>query len=203
VSEYLGINHGDQFDYLISMSSRTGGLNQYAAEAFGAADPRARLKYLCGDVSSSLIRTRNGTTILVIYDSNLPRPYSRKNMIQGTRGIFEGYPDRIYIEGRGKQDQWVPLEEVLDEFRHPLWKDKGQMAAGRGHGGMDFLMNYRLIDTLLNGRYPDMDVYDAAAWSAVGPLSERSVAAGSEPVSCPDFTRGKWKTSKPIFVTDM
>jgi hypothetical protein len=203
VAEYVDINRGDQFDYLISMSSRTGGLNQYAKEAFGGSDPRANLKYKCGDVNSSLIRTKSGVMILCVHDCNLPRPYSRKNIIQGTKGMFQGYPDQIYIEHRSEPHTWQPLEDYLAEYEHPLWKLMGQEALGSGHGGMDYLMNYRFIDSLRKGRYPDIDVYDAAAWSAIFPISEMSVAAGGKPVDCPDFTRGKWKTNKPIFITDM
>jgi hypothetical protein len=203
VAEYTNINRGDQFDFLVSMSSRKGGLNIYAAEQFGAEDPRAKIQYKCGDVNSSLIRTKHGITILVVHDCNLPRPYSRKNMIQGTRGIFQGYPDQIYIEHRSKPHTWQPLEEYMAEYEHPLWKLMGQEALGGGHGGMDFLMNYRMIDSLLKGRYPDMDVYDAAAWSAVSGISEESVAGGGKPVAFPDFTRGKWKTAQPVFVMDM
>ncbi len=203
ISEYTNINHGDQFDYLISMSSRTGGLNQYAINEFGADDPRAKIQYKCGDVNSSLIRTKSGITILVVHDCNLPRPYSRKNLIQGTKGIFQGYPDQIYIEHRSEPHTWQPLSEYMAEFQHPLWKKLGEKAIGGGHGGMDFLMHYRFIDSLRSGRYPDMDVYDAAAWSAVSPLSEMSVAGRGKPVDCPDFTRGKWNTNKPIFITDM
>ena len=203
VSEYTNINHGDQFDYLISMSSRTGGLNQYAADEFGESDPRAGIQYKCGDVNSSLIRTKSGISILVVHDCNLPRPYNRKNLIQGTKGIFEGYPDRIYIEHRSEPHTWQPFSEYMDEFRHALWKTVGDKARDAGHGGMDYLEDYRLIEALRTGRYPDLDVYDGAAWTAISPLSEESVANGGKPVACPDFTRGKWKTNKPIFVVDM
>ncbi|MBW7998430.1 MAG: hypothetical protein FVQ81_18025 [Candidatus Glassbacteria bacterium] len=210
VSEYSNINRGDQFDYMISMSSRTGGLNQYAINEFGESDPRAKIQYKCGDVNSSLIRTKSGITILLVHDCNLPRPYSRKNVIQGTKGIFEGYPDRIYLEHRSEPHTWQPrwardgpFSEYMADYRHPLWKLLGEEAIGGGHGGMDFLMNYRFIESFHKGRYPDFDVYDAAAWSVVSPLSEESVAGGGKPVAVPDFTRGKWKTNKPIFIADM
>jgi hypothetical protein len=124
-------------------------------------------------------------------------------MIQGTRGIIEGYPDRVYIEGRSRPHTWEDIDAYMPEFRHTLWREIGKLAEGAGHGGMDFLEDYRLIDALLSGRPPDMDVYDAAAWSAVSELSEISVARRSRPVDFPDFTRGAWKTNPPIFAVDL
>ena len=203
LAECMNINRGDQFDYLVSMSSKSKGLNLYAAGKFGPDSPQARRTYAMGDVNSSMIRTKNGVTIIVIHDCDTPRPYSRINLVQGTKGIFQGYPDRIYIEGKSEPHTWEPLENYFKEFEHPLWKTEGEQAKNAGHGGMDFLEDYRLIKALQSGRYPDMDVYDAAAWSAVTEVSERSVANRSRPENFPDFTRGKWQTNAPIFVTDL
>ena len=117
--------------------------------------------------------------------------------------IIGAFPDRIHIEGRSPAHRWEEMDAYMDEFEHPLWRQIGDLAKGAGHGGMDFLEDYRLIDALLKGRQPDMDVYDAAAWSVVSELSEISVANKSKTVDFPDFTRGAWKTNKPIFITDM
>jgi hypothetical protein len=141
-----------------------------------------------------------GRTITVFHDTNLPRPYTRIDRVQGTKGIIEGYPDRVYIEGLSRPHQWDDFDIYMLKYQHSLWKDIGELAKGAGHGGMDFLEDYRLIDALLKGRYPDMDVYDAAAWSAVSELSEKSVANRGRPFDFPDFTRGAWKTNKPIFI---
>ena len=203
LAEFMNINRGDQFDYLVSMSSKSRGLNFYAAEHFGADDPRAKQKYALGDVNSSLIRTKNGVTIILIHDCDTPRPYSRVNLVQGTKGICQGYPDRVYVEGVSEPHTWDTLDKWLDEYNHPLWKTVGEQARGAGHGGMDYLEDYRLIEALRSGRYPDYDVYDGVAWSAVSELSEKSVASRSAPQDFPDFTRGAWKTNKPIFVVDM
>jgi len=198
IAQYMNINRGDRFDYLVSMSSKSRGLNLYAARKFGPNDPRATRRYALGDINSSLIRTVNGLTIIVIHDCSSPRPYSRINMIQGTKGLFEGYPDRIYIEGRSPHHQWENAAAYRGEFEHPLWKTLAERATDSGHGGMDYVMNYRLIRCLQTGTPPDMDVYDAAAWSAVSELSERSVARRSAPQDFPDFTRGAWKTNPPL-----
>jgi hypothetical protein len=203
VAEAMEINHGDRFDYLVSMSCLSKGLNLYAAEKFGLDSPLAKQAYALGDVNTSLIRTVKGRTITLFHDTNSPRPYSRIDRVQGTKGIIEGYPDRIYIEGKSSSHEWETFDIYMKEYEHPLWKDLREKAKGAGHGGMDYLEDHRLIDALLKGRYPDMDVYDAAAWSVISELSEKSVAAEGKPVEFPDFTRGAWKTNKPIFITDM
>jgi len=198
VAQCMNINRGDLFEYLISMSSNSRGLQEYAKEHLAADDPRRQEKYVLGDVNVSLIRTVNGLTITVVHDTNLPRPYSRINMVQGTRGIVQGYPDVIHIEGRSPAHEWEPIENYAAEFEHPLWKANAKDALGAGHGGMDYIEDFRLIQCLRQGTPMDMDVYDAAAWSAVAELSERSVADRSRPVDFPDFTRGKWKTNPPL-----
>ncbi|HAA69822.1 MAG TPA: hypothetical protein DCE55_11835, partial [Planctomycetaceae bacterium] len=146
----------------------------------------------------SMIRTVSGSTITLGYDVQLPRPYSRINIVQGTKGIAQGYPERISIEGSGNDHPWKSLEDYRQDYEHPLWQQLHAQAEGKGHGGMDYLVLYRLVEALRNGTEPDMDVYDAASWSVVSALSERSVANRSRPVDFPDFTRGKWKTRSPL-----
>jgi predicted dehydrogenase len=198
VANCMDINRGDRFDYLVSMSGPSRGLQAWAAEHFPADAPQRRERYVLGDVNSTLIKTANGRTIYVGHDTNLPRPYSRIHIVQGTKGLIQGYPDRVYIEGRGKPHQWQDANDYLQEFDHPLWKDIEAKAAGAGHGGMDFLEDYRLIKCLREGLPTDMNVYDAAALSAVVGASVQSVAQKSTPISVPDFTRGAWKTNPKL-----
>lgn len=195
VAQCMNINRGDQFDFLVSMSSKSIGLNAFAAETFGPDHPYTNQKYALGDVNTSLIRTKNERTIMLIHDCNLPRPYTRINLVQGTKGIVRKWPHRAYIEGRSPQHKWEPFENYWEEFEHPLWKSLTEKSKGKGHGGMDYIEDYRLIRCLRSGMPLDMDVYDAAAWSVVSELTERSVAKKSRPVDFPDFTRGKWKTN--------
>jgi hypothetical protein len=197
VANCLNINRGDRFDYLVSMSSPSRGLQEYAKEHFPEGSPQRSEKYVLGDVNVSLIKTANGRTILVSHDTNLPRPYSRIHQVQGTKGLFQGYPDRVYIEGRGKNDQWDDAKMYLEEFDHPLWSDLNRKAEGAGHGGMDFIEDYRLIKCLREGLPTDMTVYDAAGLAAVVHLTERSNAKRSAPMDFPDFTKGRWKTTPP------
>jgi predicted dehydrogenase len=198
IANCLDINRGDRFDYLVSMSGPARGLRNWAAEQVAADSPKRREQYVEGDMNTSIIKTANGRTILVEHCTNLPRPYSRIHMVQGTKGIFQGYPNRVYIEGRGKEDQWVEAEKMLGEFEHPIWKEMATAAEGAGHGGMDFIEDYRLIKCLREGLPTDMNVYDAASLSAVVHLSVQSVAKKAAAMDFPDFTRGRWKTTPPL-----
>jgi hypothetical protein len=199
VAQCMNINRGDKFDYLVSMSSNSRGLNLFAAKKFGPDSPEAKRKYALGDVNTSLIRTVKGRTIILKHDCDTPRPYSRDVLVQGTNGIVRKYPEeKIHIEGRSEPHSWESLEDYAAEYEHPLWKAHAEKGEGRGHGGMDYIEDYRLIEALRTGTHPDMNVYDAAAWSVVSELSERSVANKSRRVDFPDFTRGKWKTNQPL-----
>ncbi|MDP6610520.1 MAG: Gfo/Idh/MocA family oxidoreductase, partial [Vicinamibacterales bacterium] len=145
VANCMEINRGDRFDYLVSMSSNARGLQEYAETHFPPDAPERGERYALGDVNVSLIRTANGRTIFLSHDTNLPRPYSRINLVQGTRGLFQGYPDRVYVEGRSAEHEWDRAEDYYDEYEHPLWREIGGSSRDAGHGGMDFLEDYRLI----------------------------------------------------------
>jgi len=200
VAQCMDINRGDRFATLVSMSSPSRGLQEFARENFPEGDPKRRETFALGDVNTSLIKTAQGKTIIVGHDTNLPRPYDRINMVQGTRGIVQGYPDRVYIEGRSPAHRWEEAAAYRDEFEHPLWRQLIEESAGAGHGGMDYVEDWRLIQCLRAGEPYDIDVYDSVAWSAVSELSERSVAAGSAPMPFPDFTRGRWRQYPPLGV---
>ncbi len=195
IANCMDINRGDRFQYLVSMSSPSRGLQLYAKDHFPANAPQRSETFKLGDVNMSMIMTARGRTILVNHDTNLPRPYSRINMLQGTKGLFQGYPDRIHIEGRSPKHRWANATDYYEEFEHPLWRELMHDSEGARHGGMDFMEDYRLIKCLREGLPTDMNVYDAAALSVVSPLSEWSVANRSKPIDFPDFTRGRWKTN--------
>ena len=203
VANCLDINRGDRFDYLVSMSGPSRGLQAWAAEHEPPDSPKRAERYVLGDVNVSLIKTARGRTIYVEHCTNLPRPYSRIHIVQGTTGMFEGYPNRVYIEGRGRAHQWQPAQDLLPEFEHPLWTEIAEQAQGAGHGGMDFIEDYRLIKCLRDGLPTDMNVYDAAALSAVIEASVRSVRRRSDAIDIPDFTRGKWESLPPLGIVHM
>jgi len=153
-------------------------------------------------MNTSLIKTHLGRTIMVQWDTANPRPYSRRNLIQGTHGVFAGFPTRLALEGRGSYHEWTQgdaMREVYDEFEHPLWKRIGEAATrAGGHGGMDYAMTFRILECLRNGLPLDQNVYEGASWSAVRPLSAWSVANHGQPARFPDFTRGMWQRTKPL-----
>ncbi|RJP24383.1 MAG: alpha-N-acetylgalactosaminidase [Candidatus Omnitrophota bacterium] len=202
IAQCMNINRGDRFDFLVSMSTKTCGLPLLAKELFGPDHPMVKGEYALGDVNSSLIRTVNGCTLIVQHDCDTPRPYSRINLVQGTKGIFQGYPDRIYLEGITPGHEFEPADPYFEKYEHPLWKNVIEKAKGAGHGGMDYIEDYRLVQALRTGSPTDMDVYDAADWSVVSALSEESVAHRSRPVDFPDFTRGAWKIREPLGILE-
>jgi predicted dehydrogenase len=198
IAQCMDINRGDRFEYVVSMSSSARGLELYAREHFPEGDPRREERFRLGDVNSALIRTARGRTIYLAHNCDNPRPYSRINMLQGTRGLFQGYPNRLHIEGRSPAHRWEDAATYYGEFDHPLWRSERVRQASGGHGGMDFLEDFRLVECLRNGEPLDMDVYDAAALSSLCEATERSVAHRSRPVDIPDFTRGRWRSRPPL-----
>jgi len=202
IAQCMDINRGNRFDFLVSMSSNHRGLEQYAAQQFADSDPRRHEAYKLGDVNNTLIRTVKGQTVFLSHNTNNARPYSRINLVQGTKGIIQGWPDRIYVEGRSPEDEWEPLDRYYTEFEHPLWKSERVQHATAGHGGMDFLEDWRLIECLRKGLPTDQNVYDAAAWSAIVELTERSVASRGKAQDIPDFTRGSWERVPPLGIVE-
>lgn len=205
----MDINRGDQFDYLTSVETGSFGPDAVAGKLYpDKGDWRHAMHYIMGDVNNSLIRTKNGKSILLQLNMFNPRKYSRINTIVGTRGVMMDYPLRIALEtelgkGVGEGSEYDPkvTEELREMYRHPLWKVAGEMAQKvGGHGGMDFIMDLRWIYCLQNGLPLDMDVYDLAAWSCLFEISERSVRGQSMPVDVPDFTRGAWKSASPVTI---
>ncbi len=205
ICQYMNINRGDTFDYLSSISSNQFGLTQYATEKFGKNSPEARETYRLGDMNTTVIRTRNGRTIMVQHNTTNPRPYSRINTITGTRGTLTDYPLRVALAP--KAHEWMKDEELASlkaKYVHPLW-DKNGAAAKKsgGHGGMDYLLLLRLCHCLHNGLPLDISVYDTALWSSVVELSECSVLKRGASVDFPDFTRGAWKTAEPLGIVEV
>ena len=199
VANYLDINRGNRFVSLTSMATKTRGLHDYIVKTAGEDHPNADIIFKLGDIVTTLIRCNNGETILISHDTNLPRPYSLGFRVQGTKGIWMDDGSQIYIEGISQPHAWDPADSFLEKYDHPLWKKYEAQAEGAGHGGMDFFVIHAFIESVKNKIQPPLDVYDAAAWSVVSPLSERSIENGGEPQDFPDFTRGRWMVRKPVF----
>jgi predicted dehydrogenase len=205
VAQYMNLARTeDNFGRMVSFSSPAKGRALYAKKSTKLSNPEFKnLDYNGGDMSTSIIKTTLGRTIMVQWDETSPRPYSRHNLIQGTQGTLAGFPNRMAIEGVTKTyHQWAEneaWEEIAAKYEHPLFKRMGQLSKEMGgHGGMDYLMLFRIIECLQKGEPLDQNVYEGCSWSAVGPLSEKSVAEDGAPQVFPDFTRGNWKTTKPL-----
>lgn len=197
IAAMCNINRGNRFLSLTSNATKAVGLHDYILKNGGENHPNAKLKFKQGDVITSTIETANGETIIVTHDCNLPRPYSLGFRVQGSYGLWENDGDRIYIEGQSKPHTWDKDEEWLKKYDHPLWQKYGEMAMGAGHGGMDFFVINAFVESAKQNIAPPMDAYDAAAWSAITPLSELSIENNGEPQDFPDFTRGNWVARKP------
>jgi hypothetical protein len=191
---------GDRMEYLTSMSTNDFTMHKRALELSAEDDffiPFTEDKYR-GNMNTSLIRTNKGRTIMVQHDVSSPRPYSRIHLISGTKGVARKYPspERIALG-----HSWLDAEEyneIKEKYTPEILRRVGAIARQvGGHGGMDFIMDWRLIDCLRNGLPLDQDVYDAALWSSVTPLSEWSVANRSNSIEVPDFTAGSWKDNSP------
>jgi predicted dehydrogenase len=204
----LDINHGDRFDYLVSMGSKAVMLNRYAASMYGEDHPYATMPMALGDYNATLIRTVQGKLVTLNYDTHTPHPREGFR-IQGTKGVYlkERNASRIYLEAQSPEEhQWEPADKYLEEFEHPLTKNymppprKGGAIRGHGSNDTETPINWhRLVDALRNKTQPDWDVYDSVTSSAVSPLSEASVADKSRPQDFPDFTKGKWAERPPLY----
>ncbi len=206
VAQYMNLARTDDtFGRIVSFGSPALGRAAYAKENLPADHKWNQLEYHCADISTSIIKTQLGRTIMVQWDETSPRPYSRHNLIQGTKGTLAGFPTRIAGEFTPNYHQWLQGKEQLapyyEKYDHPLYRRIGELAVKMGgHGGMDFIMLSRIIECLQKGEPMDQNVYEGAFWSAVGPLSEKSVAEDGMPQLFPDFTRGDWKTTAPLAI---
>lgn len=197
----MNIHRGDKLNYLVSVSSEQFGMTAYAKENFGEESEYANIDYAKGDMNTTIVKTQKGKTIMIQHDVTSPRPYSRIHMISGTKGFAQKWPRKgIALEPNAHSflsDE--EMEQMLKEYEHPITKEVGAKAKEvGGHGGMDFIMDYRLIYCLRNGLPLDQDVYDAAEWSAIIELSRISTENQGMPVQVPDFTRGSWDQLKKV-----
>jgi predicted dehydrogenase len=200
IAEMLNINYGNRFVALSSFATKSRGLHNYIVEKGGASHPNAKVEFKLGDIVTTQLRCANGETILLQHDTNLPRPYSLGFRVQGTRGLWMDVNQSLYIEGVSKtNDAWEAAAPYLDKYDHPLWKRWLKESDNAGHGGMDFFVLHAFIEAIKRAAPTPMDVYDAAAWSAITPLSEMSLALGSQTVEFPDFTSGQWMQRQSRF----
>jgi predicted dehydrogenase len=200
IAHYIDINRGNRFLSLNSFSTKTRGLHNYIVKKGGETHPNAKVKFKLGDIVTTQINCANGETVLLQHDTNLPRPYSLGFRVQGTEGLWMDVNKGIYIQDKSaKPHQWDDAKTWLDKYDHPLWEKWSKETEGAGHGGMDFFVIHAFVESIKRKTPTPMDVYDAATWSAITPLSENSIELGNETVEFPDFTGGQWMYRKPVF----
>ena len=200
VAMMTNINRGNRFTEVVSYASKSRGLHEYIINNGGENHPNAKVNFNLGDVITTMLKCNNGETILLQHDTSLPRPYSLGFRVQGTKGLWMDINKSIYIEGMSKEDdRWEDAKPWLEKFDHPLWKKFRNDAQGAGHGGMDFFVMHAFIESIKRKTPTPIDVYDAAAWCAITPLSEDSIAGGGKSIAFPDFTKGKWMKRKNEF----
>ena len=207
VAQYMNLARGeDNFKTLVSFSSPALGRNIYSKKNFDKNHKWNKLDFSNGDMNTSIIKTFLGRTVMVQWDETSPRPYSRLNLIQGTLGTLAGFPTRVALENGFKDitkdhHSWVQgenLQKIYDEYDHPLYKRLNAKTKKSGHGGMDGIMMYRIVECLKKGLPLDQNVYEGCFWSAVTPLSGNSIENDGAPQQFPDFTKGEWKKTKEL-----
>ncbi len=194
VANYININRGNRFVGLTSMASKARGLHEYVVNhpKGGPDHPNAKVEFKLGDKVTTLLSTVNGETVVLHHDTNLPRPYSLGFRVQGTKGLWMDVNESLHIEGTTEAHRWAAAAPFLEKYDHPLWQRMAARAEGAGHGGMDFFLVNAFVEAAKTNAVAPIDVYDAATWLAITPLSEQSVAQGGTLQAFPDFTNGKW-----------
>ena len=203
IANCMNDNRGNRMVSLTSTATKSRSLHEFIVDQVGPDHPHAKLNISLGDIVTTVIKCANGETIMINHDTNLPRPYSNIYVLQGTKGLWMEHRDlvnAVYLEGRSpERHKWESFEKYMEEFEHPLWKKFRSDGVRGGHGGAGYLKIRAFVECVKRKIPTPIDVYDTAAWTVITPLSEQSIAQGSEPVEFPDFTHGQWMHNKPIF----
>lgn len=207
IATMIDINRGNRLTRLSSIATKSRGLNRYIANhpKGGKDHANAKLNYKLGDIVTTQIQCENGETIVLTHDTSSPRPYNLGFRVQGTNGIWQDDHEgefsagKIHFEDKSPAHQWENPEKYMKEHDHPLWRKYAEAASGSGHGGMDFFVDNTFIECIKREVEFPLDVYDLATWYAITPLSERSIGEQGQVQQIPDFTKGNWKTRKPVF----
>ena len=206
IAQCLNIQRGNRIQQLTSTASKSRGLSQWSKDNLPSDHKRRDIRWNQGDIVTTTLKCFNGETVVLTFDTRLPRPMSFMYQVQGTAGMWMQDGDStsrnksvIYLDGKSPHHQWEPFDPYQEKYEHPTWKSYLHEAETSGHGGTDFLEMREFVGCIRNQTTCPIDAYDAAAWMAIAPLSEASIATGSAPVAFPDFTDGAWMTNKPIF----
>jgi hypothetical protein len=202
VAHWLDINYGNRFERLTATATKARGLHNHIVETGGSDHPQADVQFTQGDIVTTTLTTARGESIIMTHDTSLPRPYSLGFRVQGTNGLWTVDNRGVHIEGRSPAHQWEQWDDYQSAFDAGLWTRYEEEAEGSGHGGMDYFVRNAFVESIKRDVAPPIDVYDAATWSVLGPLSEQSIDQGGHPVEIPDFTDGHWMRRRPVFEPD-
>lgn len=202
IAKILNINHGNRMLTLSSTASKSAGLHEYLMEQKGTEYDASNMNFMQGDIVTTVIKCAHGEPIVLSLDTTLPRPYSRRFQIRGTKAMFFEDNRSIYLDKEHEkfdfcwQKQWNNIENYQEQYDHSIWKDYIKEGIRGGHDGMDWLVFRAFFDCIKNQTEVPIDVYDTATWMSITALSEQSVAMGGMPVAIPDFTNGMWISRK-------
>ncbi len=206
IAKILNINRGNRFTKVVSMSSKARGLEEFIKKTGDYKEKLAGVQFKQGNVTTTMIECENGETILLKLDTTLPHLYDRNFTVEGTEGYYCQTTKSVVLDDKKYDHDFDPIEKSFlnqgeyDEYLPEDWKGITQEQIDAGHGGMDYVMLKHFFRYIKNKEEMPIDVYDAVAWMSITALSEESIAKGSIPIECPDFTRGKYKTRKPLDV---
>lgn len=198
IARILGINHGNRMVSLVSMASKSKGMQEYIRKEKSDDAELMQTEFMQGDIVTTVIKCAHGETITITLDTTLPRYYSRGFTVRGTKGMYMEDNHSIYLDGMhddfhmGWKPQWGNVEQFREQYDHPVWKKYIEEGVKGGHDGMDWLVFKDFFESVKQGTETPLDVYDMAAWMCISALSEESIALGGHPVAIPDFTNGKW-----------
>jgi len=198
IAKVLNINRGNRMVSLTATASCSKGLHEFIRTHEDANQELLNVDFAQGDVFTTVIKCAHGQTITLTLDTTLPRCYTRNFTVRGTKGLYEGITDAIFLDGMDSSLEfnlpktWGNIKDFREEHEHPIWKRFLDSGIRGGHGGMDWLIYSAFLESYERGIEPPIDTYDTAAWMAITPLSEESAAKGSAPVAIPDFTHGAW-----------
>lgn len=212
IARLLGINRGNRMVSLVSVASKAAGLQEFSHDPRNPDPSLAGQKFAQGDIIHTLITCEDGSTISLKLDTTLPRFYSREFTVRGTKGCCLMDINAVLLDDEGLEEFFDPQlsvqkylnnAEQFTEYLPKIWKDMDKEKTHRGHGGMDYLMLREFFRAVQEGRPMPIDIYDAAAWMVITPLSEQSIARQGAAVEIPDFTNGAWRTRKNTDIVEL
>ena len=199
IISWMDINRGDIFTEIYSTASASKGINAYFKREFGESHPNGKIQWKQGDIVTSLLKTKMGKTLVINYDMQLPRPYSNRWMLEGTKGVYDEEKASISLVTSPKYHEWEPWKPYEQKYNHKWWNAD---FSSQSHGGTDYVMLVQFTDAVKKKGPTPLDVYDSAVMTAIVELSGISIEKNA-PVPFPDFTKGKWETNKPYFAMDL